>query len=403
MSTQPTLSDAAISSAPRATSRIEISRTAYRKNLSFLKSVVGDDCALASVVKGNAYGHGIEGMVPLAEEWGIRHFCVFSAEEARVVHATCRDPALILVLGYLAPEEIEWAVEHGVSFACFDVDRVREARVAAERTSRRARLHLDLETGMNRTGLEADAFEEALALVAASPELLTLEGLCTHYAGAESEGNHVRIQHQISSFRRSLSDLKARKIEPRLRHTSGSAATFAYPEARMDMVRVGISQYGYWPSQETRLRFLLEPNVTEGRVSPDPLCRILRWTTRVMSIKTVAPGEFVGYGRSYLTTREQRIATIPVGYAQGFPRGLSNLGYVLVRGQRAPVVGVVNMNLTTIDVTEASGVEVGDEVVLIGRQGRNEISVGWFGDMTRSLNYEVLVRIPREVPRVIVK
>jgi alanine racemase len=128
----------------------------------------------------------------------------------------------------------------------------------------------------------------------------------------------------------------------------------------------------------------------------------MRWVTSVMSVKTVEPGQFVGYGTSYLTTRRQRIATIPVGYGQGFPRVLSNLGYVLVGGRRAPVVGVVNMNLTTIDVTEIPDVNAGDEVVLIGRQGGEAISVGWFGDITRMLNYEVLVRIPRDVPRVMV-
>ena len=147
------------------------------------------------------------------------------------------------------------------------------------------------------------------------------------------------------------------------------------------------------------MRYLMSQS--EGPVLPatDPLRRVMRWVTRVMTVRDVPPGRFVGYGRTYLTTRMQRIATVPVGYAVGFPRVLSNLGVVLVNGQRAPVVGLVN--LTTIDVTEIPGVAPGDEVVLIGRQGDKEITVGWFGDMTQTLNYEVLVRIPREVPRVI--
>jgi alanine racemase len=170
----------------------------------------------------------------------------------------------------------------------------------------------------------------------------------------------------------------------------------------MDLARIGIAQYGFWPSQETRLRYLLQREEEAGEPAPDPLRRVMRWVTSVMSVKTVEPGEYVGYGRSHLATRRQRIATLPVGYGHGFPRVLSNLGYVLVRGRRAPVIGVVNMNVTTIDVTEIPRAKPGDEVVLIGKQRRAEIPVAWFGDITRMLNYEVLVRISREVPRVVV-
>lgn len=381
-------------------SRIEISRRAYARNVALLRAVVGPDCTVSSVVKGNAYGHGIRNVVELAEEQGIRHFSVFQAAEAVEVLAASRLDSDAMVMGHLAPEEIEWAVENEVSFFVFDVDRLRRARDAARRIGRPARVHLDLETGMNRTGLEAGELEAALDLLESSGDSLRFEGLCTHYAGAESEGNHLRVQRQIEVFGERARRVAARGLAPRFRHTACSAATFAYPETRMDLVRVGIAQYGYWPSQETRMRFLLQQPAQDGGPVSDPLRRVMRWVTSVMSVKTVEAGRFVGYGTSYLTTRSQRIATIPVGYGQGFPRVLSNLGYVLVGGRRAPVAGVVNMNLTTIDVTEIEDVKVGDEVVLIGRQGREEVSVGWFGDITRMLNYEVLVRIPREVPRV---
>jgi alanine racemase len=384
-----------------ASSRVEISRSAYRKNLSRLQSLVGPDCAISSVVKGNAYGHGIANIVPLAEEWGIRHFCVFQTAEAREVVEASRADSAVLVLGFMTADEVEWAVEQGVSFAAFDVERIRLARAAAERVGRPALVHLDVETGMNRSGLDGADFAQAVDLVRTSPDTLRLDGLCTHYAGAESEGNFLRIRKQIAVFHDRLGYLRERGLEPRLLHTAGSAATFTYPETHFDLVRIGIAQYGFWPSQETRMRFLADEYEKAERVPRDPLRRVMRWVTSVMSVKSVAAGEFVGYGRSYLTTRRQRIASIPVGYAQGFPRVLSNLGFVLVRGQRAPVVGLVNMNLATIDVTEIDGVCPGDEVVLIGRQGRKEISVGWFGDLTRTLNYEVIVRIPREIPRLV--
>lgn len=382
-------------------SRIEISRRAYRSNLDLLRDVVGPGCAISSVVKGNAYGHGIGNIVELAEEWGIRHFSVFHAGEARAVLDASKKDTTVMVMGFLAAEEVEWAVENRVAFFVFDLGRLREARDVAGRIGKPARVHLDLETGMNRTGLSREDFAEALDLLQRSPDTLRFEGLCTHYAGAESEGNHLRVQRQIEVFEERTRTAAARGLRPSVRHTACSAATFSYPQTRMDLVRAGIAQYGFWPSQETRMRFLLQREEENGEPVPDPLRRVMRWVTSVMSVKTVEPGQFVGYGTSYLTTRRQRIATIPVGYGQGFPRVLSNLGHVVVRERRAPVVGVVNMNLTTIDVTEIPGVEAGDEVVLIGRQGDEEISVGWFGDITRMLNYEVLVRIPREVPRVV--
>jgi len=384
-------------------SRIEISRSAYAANVRLLRSVIGPDCVLSSVVKGNAYGHGIRNVVELAEGRGVRHFSVFQAAEAAEVLAASRHGSRAMVMGYLAPEEIEWAVEHDVSFFVFDPERLERAGDAARRIGKPARVHLDLETGMNRTGLTEEDLEVALDRLEASPDTFRFEGLCTHYAGAESEGNHLRIERQIEIFEQRTRRVHERGLEPEARHAACSAATFSYPQTHMDLVRVGIAQYGFWSSQETRMRFLLRQQERNGAPVADPLKRVMRWVTSVMSVKDVEAGEFVGYGRSYLTTRRQRIATIPVGYGQGFPRVLSNLGYVLVKGRRAPVVGVVNMNLTTVDVTEIPDVQTGDEVVLIGRQGREEISVGWFGDITRMLNYEVLVRIPRDVPRVMTK
>lgn len=385
-----------------AASRIEISASAYRRNLAFLRSVLGQDAILSSVVKGNAYGHGLSCLVPLAERHGVSHFSVFSAGEAAEVHAVARPETDILVLGFLDEGEVEWAVEKGISFVVFDPGRLEQARRAAARVGRPARIHLELETGMNRTGLAGEELPAVAETFRREGELLLLEGACTHYAGAESEGNYLRVQRQVEVFRERIECLRGHGLEPRIRHTAGSAAALVYPETIMDLARIGILQYGFWPSLETRMRFLLERERDGGRGTRDPLRRVMRWVTSVMSVKDVVPGEFVGYGRSYLTTRRQRIATIPVGYAQGFPRVLSNLGYVLVGGRRAPVVGVVNMHSTTVDVTGIPNVSIGDEVVIIGRQGRAEISVGWFGDMTRTLNYEVLVRIPRDIPREVV-
>lgn len=377
-------------------SRIELSTAALRRNLGFLRRHLGPGALFSSVVKGNAYGHGIEAFVPLAERCGVRHFSVFSADEAlRVVGCRTTD-SQVAIMGFIDPEELAWAVEHEVSFYVFDPALLESALAAARTVGRPARVHLEVETGLNRTGLDGEALGQAVDLLAAHPDELVLDGVCTHFAGAESVGNHVRITRQKDRFAAALEDIVARGIRPRLRHAACSAAALTYPETIMDMARIGIAHYGYWPSQETRMHHLLGGGT--GAPARDPLQRVLRWTSRVVQIKPVPAGEFVGYGTSYLTTRAERFAVVPVGYFHGYPRVLSNLGHVLVRGRRAPVAGMVNMNLIMVDVTDNRDVQVGDEVVVIGNQQRQAITVSSFSEMTRFLNYEVLARLPADLP-----
>jgi alanine racemase len=171
----------------------------------------------------------------------------------------------------------------------------------------------------------------------------------------------------------------------------------------MDMVRIGIAQYGFWPSKEAEMDFCLRQQEQNRKKWVDPLRRVMRWKSWVMNVKEIPPGEFVGYGTSYLTTRRQKVASVPVGYFHGFHRSLSNRGYILVNGKRCQVVGLVNMNMMMVDVTDADGVKVGDEVVIIGSQKKRSIPVGSFSDMTRFLNYEILVQLPSEIPRIVVR
>ncbi len=176
------------------------------------------------------------------------------------------------------------------------------------------------------------------------------------------------------------------------------AAALNYPETRMDMVRLGIAQYGYWPTAEARMRFW---SIRKASSRRDPLRRVISWKSRVMSLKSVRPGDFVGYGISHQAVRRERLAAVPVGYYHGFSRSLSNLGHVLVQGERAPVRGLVNMNMILVDVPDIDGVKRGSEVVTIGQQEGSEISIASFSEMMNYLNYEVLVRIPAELPRFV--
>jgi alanine racemase len=379
------------------TSVIEISKSALEHNFHFIKSRLGENVQFSSVVKGNAYGHGIEVFVPLAENCGISHFSVFSADEAlRVQKATLTNPT-ILIMGMLDNNQLEWAIKNGIEFFVFDLDRLKQAALTAKRIGIPAKVHIEVETGMNRTGFSKKEISEVMLLLKQNMENLEFKGLCTHFAGAESIANFHRIKSQKGVYRRVQNRFINNGLIPQICHTACSAAMLRYPKTQMDLVRVGILQYGFFPNREALIYYLAKQKELEF-----PLERLISWKSKVMSLKVVKAGEFVGYGTSFLANTEMKIATIPVGYSHGFSRSLSNRGRVIIRGFRVSVVGIVNMNMMCVDVTNVGNVEKGDEVVLIGRQGDLEISVASFGENSTQLNYELLTRVPRDIPRKIV-
>lgn len=381
------------------TSQIEISKRALENNLRFLKEQMGSDVLISSVVKGHAYGHTIEKFVPLAEACGMKHFSVFDANEAyRVKRAASNPETEVMVMGMIDSNQMEWAVENGVAFFTFEMERLEKALQAARRVKRPARVHIELETGMNRTGFDGYQLPEVAHMLRSNPEQLHFEGLCTHFAGAESIANYVRIKNQRRAFKNIYKWFQRQGLRPRLRHTACSAAAIRYPPTRMDMVRIGIIQYGFWPSRETFIDFSIRSGQTE-----DPLERLVAWKSKVMDIKRVKTGEYVGYGTSYLANEAMDIAIVPIGYAHGFSRSLSNQGRVLIHGKRVAVIGMVNMNMITVDVSQLDGVERGDEVVIIGRQGDMELTVSSFGEFSEQVNYELLTRLPLDIPRKVVE
>jgi alanine racemase len=383
------------------TARIELSESALRRNVRFLRRVIGKDVVFSSVVKGNAYGHGIEAFVPLAERCGVRHFSAFSADEASRILSCKSRRTDVMIMGDMPNAAVDWAVAQGVSFYVFEPNRLTRAIKAARRLGRPARVHLELETGLHRTGLEKRTLDKVIRQILEAGGSVSVEGVCTHFAGAESVSNYVRIQKQNDAFRRLAAHVESQGVSPKRRHTACSAAALNYPETRLDMVRFGIAQYGFWPTRETRMQYYMRKGRAPGG-RDDPLKRVMSWKSRVMSLKRVRSGDFVGYGSSYQASRAQRLAAVPIGYFHGFSRSLSNLGFVLIREERAPVVGLVNMNMMMVDVTDIPGTRIGDDVVIIGKQERQEITVASFSDLTNYLNYEVLVRIPNEIPRIVV-
>lgn len=379
-----------------ASNWIEIDRLALAYNRETLAQLIGKGCTIVSVVKGNAYGHGFDPMVGLLEGLGAEHFSVFSIAEAVAFKRVATDRAKLQIMGYVQPELADWVVDNECHPWIGQAEAWPRYREAAERLGKPVRVHLEVETGMNRTGIMPD---EALQIAGEirDHDLVHLEGVCTHLAGAEDHMNAPRLALQKRVYFDFIDRLREAGIPHGKRHIASSAAALLDPEARLDMVRVGIAQYGFWPTREVLHRFPIETGQKALRLE-----RVLTWSSRVMQVHDVQDGDYVGYGRSYQAEGPQRIAIIPVGYADGFSRGLSNLGHVLIRGRRASIIGAVNMNMIQVHVTHIPEVEPGDEVVLIGRQGDQEISVGSFADYNLVVNYELMSRLPVDIPRYVV-
>ncbi|MDX1684537.1 MAG: alanine racemase [Saprospiraceae bacterium] len=380
-----------------ATSTIQISRSALEHNLAFIREIIGPKVKYSSVVKGNAYGHGVNHFVPLAEKCGVDHFSVFSCEEAVEVLDSASPDSTIMIMGFAEGDALAWAIENGVEFYVFDIERLKNAVSLAKTLDTKAKVHLELETGMNRTGLLNKNIDAYAKFINKHNESLEIKGMCTHYAGAENVANYYRIVKQKKKFDRMVEKFRKKDIRPERNHTACSAAALRYSKTHMDMVRIGILQYGFFPSPETMIEYL-----NKKKKKDYPLRRVVSWTSRIMHIKPVKAGEYVGYGTSFLASDDMKIAIVPIGYSDGFSRILSNQGRVLIHDQRVAVIGMVNMNMLAVDISKIESVNKGDEVTLIGKQGDLEVSVASFSEYSRQINYEMLVRLPRDIPRSVV-
>ena len=381
-----------------ATSTLEISAKAYRQNISYIRSEIGPDPVISAVVKGNAYGHGIPQIVEIAEKAGIRHFSTFSSDEALEVFQHSKKRSEIMILGMLYLEELEALIRKEISFYVFDFDRLKAAIAISKNIQMPAKIHIEVETGFHRTGFEWKDRVELATILLENRKAISLEGLCTHYAGAESISNFVRVKKQITTYHSFKDYFLAQGLTFKKFHTACSAATLIFPETIMDMVRIGIAGYGFWPTKETYFAKLHEL----PKNNKNPLRRLITWKSTVMSLKEVKMGEFVGYGNSFMALENMKMAIIPVGYGHGFSRLLSNQGQVLIQGKFCQVVGTVTMNAIAVNISKVKSVKIGEEVILIGKQRGKEITVASFSESTQQVNYELLTRLPKDIPRKII-
>jgi len=358
---------------------IDLDRAALAHNVLTFRSLLPPDCRLMAVCKSNAYGHGLYDLAPVLQEMGVDWFSVDSIVEA----ATLRDKGLhkpILVLGYTLPSRFAEAAKHGVSLTVSSFENLKA--LARLRGTRRLKIHLKLDTGMHRQGFLPPRWEEVLRLVRTCGRRVELEGIYTHFAAAKDPGRRDYTEQQIEEFERAVVCFREAGLRP-IRHANATAGVLNYPRAHYDLARVGIGLMGYWPSSETKRAW-------EKQVVLKPA---LSWRTIISETKTLGKGMGIGYDLTETLRRRTAIGICPIGYWHGFPRSLSRVGEVLVRGRRAKVLGTVSMDMIVIDLGRGDGVRVGDVVTVIGRDGRDEITVYEVAGRAGVSHYELLTRL----------
>lgn len=373
----------------------EVRLDAVISNMDNMKVNIAPKTKMIAVIKTDGYGHGA---IPIARELeGLDYlfgFAVATAEEALILrHVGIKKP--ILILGYTFPYSYEKLIEEEVRMAVFREDTLKELSEAAARLSERgirknAKVHIKVDTGMSRIGVRSD--EKGLEFVKRTFETegIEVEGIFTHFARAD-ESDKTAAKKQLTEFREFIGQIEektGRKIP--VKHCSNSAGIVEIPDANMDVVRAGITLYGLWPSNQVRKDIV--------KLSP-----ALSLYSHIVYIKEIEAGTAVSYGGTYVADRVRRVATIPVGYGDGYPRGLSGKGHILIHGKKAPILGRVCMDQFMVDVTEIPEAAMGDRVTLIGREGQQEITMELLGELSGRFNYELACDITKRVPRVYTK
>ena len=365
----------------------EVDIEAIRHNFEIIRGALPPSVKLCCVVKANAYGHGASKIAPLYEQWGADWFAVSNIEEALQLrrYGITRP---VLILGYTHPSCADLLAAENLSQCVYSAPYGRMLSAAAAEHGVTVNIHIKLDTGMGRLGFQCPGTgEDSVAGAAAVCRLPALrpEGVFTHFATAD-ETDLTKTRAQAERFDAFCEMLKARGVEISIRHLNNSAGLMNFP-SHYEMVRSGIVTYGLYPSDE------VEPALL-------PLEPALQWLSRVTHVKTLPAGREISYGGTYVTTRETVVATIPVGYADGYRRSLSGRFYVLIHGKKAPILGRVCMDQLMVDVTDIPDVKLDDTVTLVGRDGDEEITVEAIAAAADSFNYEFICGISRRVPRV---
>jgi alanine racemase len=359
----------------------EIDIDALKKNFRAVKAYVQPIVKIMVTVKANAYGHGIVPVSKALSQEGVDCFGVASLDEAVTLRKNgLKEP--IVILGNILPEEIPLLVKHKFAQVVSSLEMARAISRRARRKRTRVCVHVKIDTGMGRIGFWHAEALRALTKIAALRGI-TIEGICTHFPSADEEDTSF-TSFQIETFNALMKDLRERKIEIPYQHAANSIGLLRFTQSHCNMVRPGLVIYGLYPKEN--IPITLEP--------------VMSLKTKIVFVKDVPAGRTISYGRTYVTQKPTRIATIPIGYGDGYLRALSNKAHVLVKGKRAPVVGRICMDQAMIDIGGIKNVKIGDEVVLFGTQGKERISVEEIARLAGTIPYEIVCLVSPRVPRV---
>lgn len=360
----------------------EIDTDAVIHNLECLREIVDESVEIMPVVKANAYGHGLVEMSRVLGEGGIRYLGVATVDEALKLRGAGVEGS-ILVLGAVLDEEAKVSVRNNITLTLCDRRLLNVLAGIAKGGNECPKVHIKVDTGMGRIGVwHEEAVEFAKDVNAA--EGVMIEGIYTHFSSAARDNMVTRMQ--IEAFEDVLAGVEAEGIDIRYRHAANSIGVVDWKKSHFNLVRPGILLFGVYPKENFRKKFKLQP--------------VMGLKTRIVHLKDTPQGRSISYGRTYITQKDTRIATIPIGYADGYGRILSNKAEALVKGQFVRVVGMVTMDQTMLEVGHIQDVQVGDEVVLIGRQGDAEIPIEKIAKLAGTIPYEILSSVTDRVPRI---
>jgi alanine racemase len=362
---------------------VEIDLDRLTHNVREFKEQIGPMTQIMAVVKADGYGHGAAVVAETALKAGVSSLAVAFVEEAVALRRAGIE-APVLVLGYTDPAHFLALFKYKLTPTIFDFTTAFELSRRAVESGTLLPVHIKVDTGMGRIGLLPDEVVEVISRIIRLPGL-KIEGLFTHFAAADVEDN-LYTQEQLLLFNRVIDRCLEKEIYFPLVHAANSAAAMAHPNTRYNLIRLGIALYGYYPFDNFRSHLL-------------NLLPALTFKSRVIMVKEMPPGSAISYGGTFITEQDTLIATISVGYADGYNRLLSNKGQVLIRGHRAPVIGRICMDYLMVDVSSIPGARRGDEVVLYGRQGEEQITVEEIAGQIGTINYELLCAINKRVPR----
>ena len=367
----------------------EVNLDAILYNMEQMRKLLKEDTKIMGVIKTDGYGHGA---VPIGREleqldytWG---YATATVEEAEILRRNGIEKP-ILVLGATFPEQYEAMADLGIRVNLYSIRQAEQMEAVAAKMNKKIMVHAKIDTGLSRLGFQVtEEAADEIARISRMPHII-VEGIFTHFAKSDAKDKTMANQ-QMEAFAKMKKMLEERNVEIPMIHCSNSAAIIDMPEANMSVVRAGISLYGMWPSDE----------VKKENIDLQP---VMSLKSRIVFLKELEKGRTISYGATYETTRKQRIATVPVGYGDGYPRSLSNKGYVLIHGKKAPICGRICMDQFMVDVTDIPEAQEGDLVTLVGKDHGAEITMEEIGDLSGRFNYEFACDLGKRIPRVYIK